>query len=116
MYDINEEASQSGLARSRRYLDDLVRFDLLDGAAVQDAKERIKTVNSLAQLGEQAGLVQESVVERYDVKTEVTVQTPPSDSPRIDGFRSSTHPTTRCFWVGWVERSETHRRAGEGGV
>jgi hypothetical protein len=46
----------------------------------------------------------------------VTVQSPPSDSPRIDGFRSSTHPTTRCFWVGWVERSETHRRAGEGGV
>jgi ferric-dicitrate binding protein FerR (iron transport regulator) len=43
--------------------------------------------------------------------TGVTVQTPPSDSPRIDGFRSSTHPTTRCFLVGWVERSETHRRA-----
>ena len=28
---------------------------------------------------------------------------PLSDSPRIDGFRSSTHPTPHCFSVGWVE-------------
>ena len=36
-------------------------------------------------------------------------------SPRIDGFRSSTHPTRHCFFVGWVELSETHRRAGREG-
>lgn len=36
-------------------------------------------------------------------------------SSRIDGFHSSTHPTTHCSFVGWVERSETHRRAGQGG-
>jgi D-threonate/D-erythronate kinase len=31
------------------------------------------------------------------------------DSPSIDGFLSSTHPTTSCSSVGWLERSETHR-------
>ncbi len=74
MYDIDDEAPRNGLAKSRGYLDDLVRFGLLDGAMVQDAKERIRTVDSLARLGESADLVQESIIERYEAKKEVLAE------------------------------------------
>jgi hypothetical protein len=95
----------------RRYPEKQV--DELVSGPLSEASKRLK-------IAEIRGKLQHSLrrllTEALGPVGEVTVQTPPSDPPLIDGFRSSINPTTRWFWVGWVERSETHRRAGEGGV
>jgi len=30
----------------------------------------------------------------------------------VDGLRTSAHPTSLCFYVGWAERSEAHQAPG----
>lgn len=71
IYDIAPEIVTNGLAKARGFLDDLVRFGLLDGAAVDDAKDRIEIADNLAAFGEETDLIQESVIERLDIKTDL---------------------------------------------
>ena len=81
LFDINSENLNKGLTKTIQYLNDLLKFDLADRKIIEEAPQKIQTVNCIAALVEEVELVHESVFEDYDVKKEVFAQVDELASP-----------------------------------
>jgi len=81
MFDADGATLERGLAAARSNVDALGGFGLANEDDVAAAKERLRPVSSVAEVASDVGYVQESVVERYDVKKEVFAEMDRASSP-----------------------------------
>jgi 3-hydroxyacyl-CoA dehydrogenase len=81
LFDINPENLDRGLKKTKQYLNDLLKFNLADEKLVEVGRKELKSVDCIAALAEDVGLVHESAFESYDVKKEAFAQIDKFTSP-----------------------------------
>ena len=81
MFDVDGATLERGLAAARSNLDALGAFGLAGEADVAAAKERLRPAGSVAEVACDVDYVQESVIERYEVKKEVFAEMDRASSP-----------------------------------
>jgi carnitine 3-dehydrogenase len=68
LYDIDIQQRQSGYQKALGFLDAILEHQLADHKKVEAAKKRLKIVETIEALAEDADYVQESIIERLDIK------------------------------------------------
>ena len=81
LFDMNPDNRDNGLKKTIQYLDDLLKFDLVDKKLVDVGRRKIQSVDCIDTLAENVDLVQESVFENYDIKKKVFAQVDKLTSP-----------------------------------
>lgn len=81
MYDVDEQKCKSGYQKTLSFLDTTLEHCLTDHRSVEAAKKRLKRVDTLEALLQDADYVQESIVERLDIKQTVYAEMEKSLSP-----------------------------------
>jgi len=71
LYDADKSQCDLGPKKAVEYLNFLLKHDAMSEDAYKNAISSIQCVGSIKELARDAGLVQESVAERYDVKKDV---------------------------------------------
>lgn len=81
LYDVDPEAGSHGRGRACGNLDRMVEMELLSPAEADDAKARIQQFDKLEEVLAGADLVQESVREDYDSKSDLFREVEPMITP-----------------------------------
>ena len=68
IYDIDAKKSEEGFHRASSNIKAMQRHGLADQKSVTNASKKLKVADAIETLGEQADFVQESIVERIDIK------------------------------------------------
>jgi 3-hydroxyacyl-CoA dehydrogenase len=77
IYDIDEKQREFGLQKAEAFLEGLTGFDLADADNVAAAKGRLHLAGSLDAMAEGCDYVQESIIERLDIKRSVYAELEP---------------------------------------
>jgi 3-hydroxyacyl-CoA dehydrogenase len=81
IYDIEEKQREFGISKARECLEGLVELGLADSQSVAAASKRLHVASNLAAMADGRDFVQESVIERLDVKHNVYAELEPLLSP-----------------------------------
>ena len=81
MYDIDSHKRQLGYQKTLDFLDSTLDYRLVDNQTVRAARKRLKIADTLVSMTQNADYVQESIIERLDIKQAAYAELEKSLSP-----------------------------------
>ena len=81
LYDVVEQKRESGYQKALAYLDASLEYHLTDHKSVKAAKKRLKIADTLQSMAQDVDYVQESIIERLDIKQAAYAELEKSISP-----------------------------------